>query len=109
MIEKVQQTDSFQPITVIEGLEEIVRAILESDQAPLAVWGNLLEGWLNWERELPGRRMVLIGTDITKGIVPVDAFQRRWRDDSGKCFQMTMEQCERANLIWYGISTSLKG
>lgn len=109
IIEKIQQTDFFQTITVIEGLEEIVREILVSDQDPLVIWKGFLEKWSNWERETPGRRIVLIGTDITKGIVPMEAIQRKWRDDCGKVFQMTMEQCEKANVIWYGISTSLKG
>jgi adenosylcobinamide kinase / adenosylcobinamide-phosphate guanylyltransferase len=109
ILDKILDSDLFQPITVIEGLEEIVRAILDSDQNPLIVWEGLLESWSTWEREFPGRKMVLIGTDITKGIVPVEALQRKWRDDCGKCYQWTMEQCEKANVIWYGISTSLKG
>ena len=32
----------------------------------------LLEKWQMWERAKQGRKVILIGSDITKGIVPIE-------------------------------------
>ena len=53
-------------------------------------------------------RIIVIGTDITKGIVPIEKENRVWRDLTGRVFQDTASICERVDLIWYGISKRLK-
>ena len=74
----------------------------------LGKWHALLEKWLMWERAEQGRMVILIGSDITKGIVPSEAENRVWRDVTGRVFQDTASICERVDLIWYGINKRLK-
>ena len=52
--------------------------------------------------------VILIGTDITKGIVPIEAENRVWRDVTGRVYQDTVSICNRVDLIWYGINKRLK-
>ena len=58
--------------------------------------------------EIQGRMVILIGSDITKGIVPIEAENRVWRDVTGRVYQDTVSICNRVDLIWYGINKRLK-
>lgn len=97
-------------MVVIEGIEQWVKEWLtELDpEAVLGKWHALLEKWCMWERAEQGRWVILIGSDITKGIVPSEAENRVWRDVTGRIFQDTASICSRVDLIWYGINKRLK-
>ncbi|MBU8879906.1 bifunctional adenosylcobinamide kinase/adenosylcobinamide-phosphate guanylyltransferase [Bacillus sp. FJAT-29790] len=71
-------------------------------------WRKLLQTWLEWEKEGHQRKIILIGTDITKGIVPMLAEERKWRDVTGWVYQDAAAAAERADLIWYGIGQQIK-
>mgnify|MGYP001157836396 CR=1 FL=1 len=75
---------------------------------PEKMFCNWLDKWLTWEKSEKSRRLYLIGTDIGKGIVPVDANLRRYRDLVGKCYQIVAQKAERVDLIWYGLNETLK-
>jgi adenosylcobinamide kinase / adenosylcobinamide-phosphate guanylyltransferase len=98
------------PIVVLEGIELWVKELLtEFDSKTVRdFWGQLLEKWLLWERVSQGRKVILIGSDITKGIVPAEAADREWRDVTGRVFQDTVSLSERVDLIWYGINKTIK-
>lgn len=51
---------------------------------------------------------MLIGSDISKGIVPMAAEDRWWRDTTGWVYQDLVSAAERVDVIWYGISQKLK-
>ncbi len=96
---------------VLEGIERHVRRLLEEKESPepaRTVWQRQLAEWADWERRVQARRLILIGTDITKGVVPVNAFDRMWRDTAGWCFQDAARQAEEVIQIWYGLPERLK-
>ncbi|MBT2689179.1 bifunctional adenosylcobinamide kinase/adenosylcobinamide-phosphate guanylyltransferase [Bacillus sp. ISL-47] len=97
-------------IVVLEGIEVWIRDWLkESDAREVRTrWQNYLRGWLDWEKEDNHRKIVLIGSDISKGIVPMEADDRKWRDVTGWAYQDTAAQSNRVDLIWYGISQKIK-
>lgn len=70
---------------------------------------RVLDDWDSWEKAVPKRRMVLIGTDITKGIVPMSEDDRNWRDLTGWFYQDIVGKSEKVDIIWYGINQTIKG
>ena len=97
-------------MVVIEGIEQWIKELLTNHNAEEVreLWGQYLQIWLQWEQVKQGRVVCLIGSDITKGIVPASAEEREWRDTAGRVFQDTAAACERVDLIWYGIGQRLK-
>jgi adenosylcobinamide kinase / adenosylcobinamide-phosphate guanylyltransferase len=97
-------------MVILEGIEQWVKGLLIEVEAEKVrgKWQGLLENWQMWERAEQGRTVILIGSDITKGIVPAEAENRVWRDVTGKVFQDSASFCERADLIWYGLNKRLK-
>ncbi|TFD92929.1 bifunctional adenosylcobinamide kinase/adenosylcobinamide-phosphate guanylyltransferase [Jeotgalibacillus sp. R-1-5s-1] len=79
----------------------------DSDQV-VADWKLEIERLLEWENGKPERRVIVIGEDQSKGIVPIDESQRFTRDVLGWCHQFTALKAERVTRIWYGISEDLK-
>lgn len=63
---------------------------------------------LNWQEENPNAKLILIGSDISKGVVPVDRQEREWRDITGLMYQRLVQVSERFDIIWYGINRQLK-
>jgi adenosylcobinamide kinase / adenosylcobinamide-phosphate guanylyltransferase len=61
-----------------------------------------------WEQEKPQKKLVVIGTDITKGIVPVDRENRLWRDVTGWAYQDLAAQADKIDIIWYGCNQTIK-
>jgi adenosylcobinamide kinase/adenosylcobinamide-phosphate guanylyltransferase len=110
-LEQLTQTDSFCTLSVIEGMEDFVRRLLEDetdDKACRSRWRQLFETWNHWEQAHPAHRLVVIGNDISKGLVPLDKSIRRWRDYVGWCYQDVTKICSRVDTIWYGITKTLK-
>jgi adenosyl cobinamide kinase/adenosyl cobinamide phosphate guanylyltransferase len=52
---------------------------------------------------------ILIGDDIGSGIVPVDPFERLWRDETGFLYQFLAAKAELVDRVWAGIPCRLKG
>lgn len=97
-------------VVVLEGVEVFMKEW--SSRSEIHVirekWRNFLEKWLEWEKEDQQRKLILIGTDLSKGIVPMLAEERKWRDLTGWVYQDTTAASERVDLIWYGINKKLK-
>lgn len=51
---------------------------------------------------------VLILTDIGRGIVPIDANQRKLRDTVGRLYQRLLTEADDVTRIWYGLAKPLK-
>ncbi|MGD6902887.1 bifunctional adenosylcobinamide kinase/adenosylcobinamide-phosphate guanylyltransferase [Bacillus infantis] len=105
-----EAADAATDCVILEGIEQWIREdIKRMDKDPArALWKERLDDWLRWEAGVQERKLVLIGTDITKGIVPMEKEDRDWRDASGWIFQDAAAAAERVDLIWYGISRKLK-
>ena len=57
---------------------------------------------------LKNREVILILTDIGRGIVPMEAKQRQVRDTCGRLYQRLVEEADEVTHIWYGIPKKVK-
>lgn len=55
-----------------------------------------------------GRDVIVVLTDIGRGIVPIDAQQRKLRDVCGRLYQRLMAEADEVTRIWYGVAQTLK-
>ncbi|MEK3978786.1 bifunctional adenosylcobinamide kinase/adenosylcobinamide-phosphate guanylyltransferase [Psychrobacillus sp. FSL K6-2836] len=67
---------------------------------------ELLEKMEKWD-ELA--EVLVIATEIGRGIVPMDASMRKLRDDVGRFYQQLFTKADSVTRIWYGISQTIKG
>jgi adenosylcobinamide kinase / adenosylcobinamide-phosphate guanylyltransferase len=97
-------------LIIVEGLEQFVRqCVIDKDLNGIReFWQKLLLSWQKWEKLNELHRLVLIGTDISKGIVPLERENRRWRDLTGWIYQDITQISNRVDIIWYGLNTQLK-
>lgn len=105
-----EHTDNWMDVMILEGLEKWVQewsSQLDSHEIR-EKWRSLLCNWLKWEKEAGLRKLILIGTDLSKGIVPMRAEERKWRDITGWTYQDVAGMAEKIDLIWYGISQKIK-
>ncbi|WP_160723298.1 bifunctional adenosylcobinamide kinase/adenosylcobinamide-phosphate guanylyltransferase [Bacillus sp. USDA818B3_A] len=95
---------------ILEGIEIWLKLLTEKDdiQQSRNFWNRYLDNWLEWEREKADRSLIVIGTDITKGIVPLEKENRIWRDLTGWAFQDTAAKAEKVDIIWYGLNITFK-
>ncbi|WP_240377708.1 bifunctional adenosylcobinamide kinase/adenosylcobinamide-phosphate guanylyltransferase [Bacillus piscicola] len=93
---------------VIEGVEEgLKEGILSKSVNGEAFFQAYLAPLLEWEKEHEKRKVIMIGTDITKGIVPLDKELREWRDETGRLYQKLFRKADHVHLIWFGIAETL--
>ncbi|WP_066301740.1 bifunctional adenosylcobinamide kinase/adenosylcobinamide-phosphate guanylyltransferase [Bacillus sp. FJAT-29937] len=97
-------------IVILEGIELLLKDLSAQNEISQAreQWQLQLSEWMNWENEDPQRKIILIGTDMNKGIVPMLAEERKWRDLTGWAYQDAVRAADRVDLIWYGICQRLK-
>lgn len=104
-------TDELQKVVVLEGLEHWVKKEIDPNvQADIlldSVMGKV-NPWLEWENKDRDYQLILIGTDISKGIVPINKYDRLQRDIVGWLYQRLVKRADRVDLIWYGIAETLK-
>ncbi|RFU71412.1 hypothetical protein D0469_01510 [Peribacillus saganii] len=105
---RFQEPDS--SLIVMEGLELLIKNECQTIEIQewRQSWQKELSSWKAWEQKKNGRQVIFIGTDISKGIVPVDPNERKWRDLTGWAYQDLAAACDRVDLIWYGLGTQLK-
>ncbi|MDR1378997.1 MAG: bifunctional adenosylcobinamide kinase/adenosylcobinamide-phosphate guanylyltransferase [Synergistaceae bacterium] len=51
---------------------------------------------------------ILIGDEIGSGIVPIDPFERLWRDETGFLYQALAARACRVDRVWAGFPYRLK-
>lgn len=52
---------------------------------------------------------IIIGNEIGSGVIPVDKFERRWRDETGLLYQWIASEAEIVDRVWAGLALRLKG
>ncbi|MGY0691994.1 bifunctional adenosylcobinamide kinase/adenosylcobinamide-phosphate guanylyltransferase [Virgibacillus sp. FSP13] len=99
-----------QNLVVVNGIEQWVFEWLKTRSInDIREFGrSIISDWTNWEDAKAGRKLVIIGSDISKGIVPMEQQMRAWRDVTGWFYQDLVEKCDRLDLIWYGVQKQLK-
>ncbi|MYL46359.1 hypothetical protein GLV94_11960 [Virgibacillus halodenitrificans] len=98
-------------VVVLEGVEQWVGRLLDEETTPSAIREKMaqeIQAWLEWEKAIDKRKLIIIGTDITKGIVPIKKRDRLWRDAVGWVYQDIAERAEKMDVIWYGVAQQLK-
>ena len=55
------------------------------------------------------RQCVILCTEISGGIVPIDENLRRWRDETGKVYQYLAAEAEIVDRVFAGLAIRLKG
>lgn len=96
-------------LIVIEGLERWILQIaktMEIDEGKQYLQ-SLINRLLAFEQS-GDSQIVIIGTDISKGIVPVERDLRKWRDLTGFLYQYIVDKSEKVHRIWFGIAQPLK-
>lgn len=54
------------------------------------------------------RDKIIIADDITQGVVPIDARERAWREETGKCLVFLGKKAERVIRVFCGIARDIK-
>lgn len=85
--------------TVVAGVEKWLAETDLSEQAAIDYVMNIVA---------TDRHIVFILTDIGRGIVPMDAGQRKLRDTCGRLYQRLMVEADEVTRIWYGLAKTLK-
>ncbi|UJL46628.1 bifunctional adenosylcobinamide kinase/adenosylcobinamide-phosphate guanylyltransferase [Virgibacillus sp. NKC19-16] len=96
---------------ILEGVEKWIHAQIGPERSTNTLRKNVINlftPWLQWEKVDSGRNLVIIGTDISKGIVPIDKRDRMWRDITGWTYQDLAGRAERVDIIWYGMEETIK-
>ncbi|WP_174616007.1 bifunctional adenosylcobinamide kinase/adenosylcobinamide-phosphate guanylyltransferase [Virgibacillus ihumii] len=103
-------SDLKQDLVIFEGIEQWVWNWIKKRQPedPRDFGKQIIGDWTGWEQSKAGRTLVVIGVDISKGIVPMNQEMRLWRDVTGWSYQDLVKNCDRLDLIWYGIQKQLK-
>ncbi|RBP08101.1 bifunctional adenosylcobinamide kinase/adenosylcobinamide-phosphate guanylyltransferase [Rossellomorea aquimaris] len=97
-------------VIVMEGFEYGIRStILNNDSEIRKSFTILIQSLKQWEEEDSDRSVIWIGSEIGKGIVPMDKLSREWRDMTGWIYQDLAEMSQEVWVVWYGLATSLKG
>ena len=99
-----------QDVVILEGVELWLKELITKYDASMCreIWANCLENWLTWEQTALHRQLIVIGTDITKGIVPMEVENRLWRDVTGWAYQDTVAKSTKMDVIWYGLNQTIK-
>jgi adenosylcobinamide kinase / adenosylcobinamide-phosphate guanylyltransferase len=97
-------------LLVLEGIEVWLRELTKSYDSDRCrdIWNTTINHWLLWEKADSNRNLVVIGNDITKGIVPMDHENRLWRDVTGWAYQGLAAKADRVDIIWYGLNQTIK-
>ena len=55
------------------------------------------------------RASILIGDEVGSGVVPLDPFERLWRDETGFLYQHLATHADIVDRVWSGLPMRLKG
>ena len=55
------------------------------------------------------RECVILCTEVGSGIIPADPFERTWRDETGRVYQLLAHEADIVDRIFAGLALRLKG
>ncbi|MBQ7558753.1 MAG: bifunctional adenosylcobinamide kinase/adenosylcobinamide-phosphate guanylyltransferase [Synergistaceae bacterium] len=55
------------------------------------------------------RNSIIIGDEISGGVVPADKFERLWRDETGRVYKFLASEADIVDRIFAGLPLRLKG
>ncbi|GIN84992.1 hypothetical protein J6TS2_13780 [Heyndrickxia sporothermodurans] len=107
-LDRLFQTDG---LYIVEGIEIYLKELVEKGLSIELIREkvrSMIDIGLEWEFENSKRKFIIMGTDISKGVVPIDKKERQWRDITGWVYQDIVFKSEEVDVIWYGITNKLK-
>ena len=84
---------------ILNALHGEIRALMKAGQNPMKAVETLLE---------KNPSIVFLCDEVGCGVVPMDTFEREWREETGRICCMLAERAVRVDRIFCGISTCLK-
>lgn len=90
---------------VIVGLEGILQAYLEEDEQHVAA--RFAQKLIALDATCD--ELIVILTDMGRGVVPIERASRQLRDTCGRLYQELFKHATTITHIWYGIPEILKG
>ena len=81
---------------VLAHLEDLVRKWLEEEKSPMDFLEQLCQ------------KQVILCEEIGCGIVPMDAFERQWREETGRLCQALAQRAEHVIQMVCGIARVIK-
>ena len=84
---------------LIKNVQDGVRQLLAAKISPLSYFKDNLPRL---------EQKILIGTEIGCGIVPLEAEEREWRDETGRVYQLLAAQSQIVERVWAGIPVTIK-
>jgi adenosylcobinamide kinase/adenosylcobinamide-phosphate guanylyltransferase len=102
--------DINQDLIIFEGIEIWLKGLTQGYDSNKCreIWNRCIDNWLIWEKAKQNRKLVVIGTDITKGVVPLEKENRLWRDVTGWAYQDIAAKSDNVDIIWYGLNQNIK-
>ncbi|MCF6137475.1 bifunctional adenosylcobinamide kinase/adenosylcobinamide-phosphate guanylyltransferase [Pseudalkalibacillus berkeleyi] len=94
-------------LVILEGIEIWIQDLVKNDENTKERCNTMLLNWLSWEQDR-NNQLIVIGSDITKGIVPVSSIDRIWRDRTGWFYQDIASRADKMDIIWYGMRQQMK-
>lgn len=55
------------------------------------------------------RGSILIGDEISGGVIPIEKFERQWRDEMGRLYQFLAKEADIVDRVFAGLPLRLKG
>lgn len=83
----------------VNALEEFCYACIGADIDPIEYAQAHREDW---------KDSILICSDLSSGVVPIDPVQRHWRHTTGRLCQYLAGEAERVSRIFCGLEQRLK-
>lgn len=95
-------------ILIVDKLEDTIYTNCNDEKDGTKKWQAYYHALLEWERTATSYQLIIIGIDITGGIVPIERKDRLWRDRLGFIYQQLTNDAEHVFRIWFGIAQQLK-
>lgn len=54
------------------------------------------------------REKVIICTDVSQGVVPIDRYERAWREENGRCMNLIAGVSDEVYRVFCGIGSKVK-
>ena len=95
---KENKIESIASFDIITNIEETVKMLLKEGQKPSEFFKKNIDVFEN---------KIIIGNEIGCGIVPVDEFEREWRDETGWVYQLLSKNSKEVYRVWCGIGKKI--
>ena len=94
-------------IDIIDNLHLVIKEKLAVGMDSEKIWHEIESRMAQAEDR--GIKLIVICDEIGNGIVPVDSFEREWREVTGRILCKLAEQAERVVRIVMGLPQVIKG